>query len=115
MSISVAEGSGYACAECGRVFAVENYCRKHMRLVHGIQFVLQESAGMGEMQEPVEFSNQQEEDSPQMYQIVTDEEGEELGAISQEFEEVEIQYVGEDGTVEMTEMAFIEDSAHITT
>lgn len=80
-----------------------------MRLVHGIQFVLPESAGMHEAQEPME-----EEDSPEMYQVVTDEEGEELGSISQEFEEVEIQYVGEDGTVEMTEMAFIEDSAHIT-
>lgn len=110
MLISVAEGTGYACAECGRVFAVENYCRKHMRLVHGIQFVLPESAGMHEAQEPIE----EEEDSLEMYQVVTDEEGEELGAISQEFEEVEIQYVGEDGTVEMTEMAFIEDSAHIT-
>lgn len=113
MSISVAEGSGYACAECGRVFAVENYCRKHMRLVHGIQFVLQEAAGMDQMQEPVEFSNQPEEDSPGIYQVVTDEEVEELGETSQEFEEVEIQYVGEDGIVEMTEMAFI-DPAHIT-
>lgn len=109
--VSVAEGGGYACSECGRVFAVENYCKKHMRLVHGIRFVQEavQAVVMNEIKEPV----QSEEGEVKMYQVVVDEEGK----TSQEFEgeEVEIQYANEDGIIETTEITFLEEDSELIT